>query len=204
MTSLRLHYLQTRGCILSHVTRLFTHHTCVDGIMSLRDRFLSLSVIWHVILFHLISCRVTQAFKFASQPNEIRIYPVGTTHTVPSALGASLKHDHFDEDGRSDQRRRDLFKAVYAPFIGTSALFTSGEFAEAMTTIASDTVADVEMKTFIDPEGLFALKIPKSFFAIRRTNKGDLPDASTGSGRRGSSIFNAGDLAKAEVLAIER
>ncbi len=70
---------------------------------------------------------------------------------------------------------------------------------------ADDTAATaIAMKTFIDPEGLFIINIPQRFFAIRRTNQGDLPNAATGAGRRGSSIFNAGDLAKAEVLAIER
>jgi hypothetical protein len=61
-----------------------------------------------------------------------------------------------------------------------------------------------EMKSFIDPQGLFALMVPKSFYTLRRTQKGDLPDAKTGKGRRGSSIFTAGNMAKAEVIAVER
>jgi hypothetical protein len=61
-----------------------------------------------------------------------------------------------------------------------------------------------EMKSFIDPQGLFALTVPKSFYTLRRTQKGDLPDAKTGKGRRGSSIFTAGNMAKAEVIAVER
>lgn len=60
------------------------------------------------------------------------------------------------------------------------------------------------MKDFIDPQGLFTIRIPKSYFALRRTGKGDLPDPKTGTGRRGSSIFTAGDMQKAEVVAIER
>jgi hypothetical protein len=60
------------------------------------------------------------------------------------------------------------------------------------------------MKKFVDPQGLFEIEIPTNFFAIRRTVKGDLPDAETGTGRRGSSIFTAGDLNKAEVVAVER
>jgi hypothetical protein len=60
------------------------------------------------------------------------------------------------------------------------------------------------MKTFVDPIGLFMINVPKRFFAIRRTVKGDLPDEQTGKGRRGSSIFTAGDMAKAEVIAVER
>ena len=58
------------------------------------------------------------------------------------------------------------------------------------------------MKLFTDE--LFTLNIPKRFFALRRRAKGDLPDEKTGQGRRGSSIFSAGDMAKAEVIAVER
>ena len=60
------------------------------------------------------------------------------------------------------------------------------------------------MKRFVDPKGLFVINVPNRFFAIRRTVKGDLPDEATGKGRRGSSIFTAGDMSKAEVVAIER
>ena len=62
----------------------------------------------------------------------------------------------------------------------------------------------VEMKTFVDPKGLFALNVPKRYFTLRRTEKGDLPDEKTGKGRRGSSIFTAGDMTKAEIVAVER
>eukprot|EP00980_Cylindrotheca_fusiformis_P006857 scaffold1434_cov107-Cylindrotheca_fusiformis.AAC.7 len=62
----------------------------------------------------------------------------------------------------------------------------------------------LEMKEFVDPQGLFSLRVPKTFFTLRRTQKGDLPDAKTGKGRRGSSIFTAGNMAKAEVVAVER
>lgn len=63
---------------------------------------------------------------------------------------------------------------------------------------------ELEMKEFVDPQGLFSLRVPKNFFTLRRTQKGDLPDAKTGKGRRGSSIFTAGNMAKAEVVAVER
>ena len=69
---------------------------------------------------------------------------------------------------------------------------------------ALDVEAPVEMKNFIDPKGLFAITVPNRFYAIRRTVKGDLPNEATGKGRRGSSIFTAGDMAKAEVIAVER
>jgi len=60
----------------------------------------------------------------------------------------------------------------------------------------------VEMKLYTDP--LFTLRIPSRYYTLRRTAKGDLPNAQTGTGRRGSSIFTAGDMSKAEVIAVER
>lgn len=71
---------------------------------------------------------------------------------------------------------------------------------------AADEVAaaPIEMKNFIDPVGYFSITIPKTYFALRRSAKGDLPDAKTGQGRRGSSIFTAGDMGKAIVVAVER
>jgi len=62
----------------------------------------------------------------------------------------------------------------------------------------------VVMKEFVDPLGYFSIRVPKTFFTLRRSAKGDLPDAKTGKGRRGSSIFTAGDMSKAEVVAVER
>jgi hypothetical protein len=157
-------------------------------------------------LFYMIACRDIHAFIMNPQQHGCWMHRFGTTHAVSSSLAVLMHHnshipyDPCSEDCSSDHRRRDLIKLTLTSLIGTAALSSF-----AMTTVASETVsATVEMKTFIDPQGLFALKIPKRFFAIRRTSKGDLPDESTGSGRRGSSIFNAGDLAKAEVLAIER
>jgi len=62
----------------------------------------------------------------------------------------------------------------------------------------------IETKTFVDPLGYFAITVPKNYFTLRRSAKGDLPDSKTGQGRRGSSIFTAGNMAKAEVIAVER
>ena len=75
--------------------------------------------------------------------------------------------------------------------------------AEEEVAIAAE-VPKTEMKDFVDPLGLFSIRVPKNFFTLRRTVKGDLPDDKTGKGRRGSSIFTAGNMAKAEVIAIER
>lgn len=90
--------------------------------------------------------------------------------------------------------RRQWFNTV-----GTSILpllFWESAFAEE-----GGAPTAMEMKSFEDP--LFSLSVPKGFFTLRRTQKGDLPDSKTGSGRRGSSIFTAGNMAKAEVIAVE-
>ena len=77
---------------------------------------------------------------------------------------------------------------------------------ESLPTEASTIVEEVTMKTFVDSANpsLFAINVPQRFFSIRRTSKGDLPDAKTGKGRRGGTIFSSGDMAKAEVIAVER
>jgi len=64
----------------------------------------------------------------------------------------------------------------------------------------------VPMKRFVDTANpsLFVIEIPQRFFSIRRSFKGDLPDAKTGKGRRGGTIFSAGDMSKAEVIGVER
>jgi len=70
----------------------------------------------------------------------------------------------------------------------------------------STVVEEVPMKLFTDTANpsLFAINVPTRFFSIRRTFKYDLPDAKTGKGRRGGTIYSAGDMSKAEVIAVER
>ena len=69
---------------------------------------------------------------------------------------------------------------------------------------AEDTLLPrLDMKEFVDPVGIFYIQVPSSFYTLRRSAKGDLPDGK-GQGRRGSSIFTAGNMAKAEVIAVER
>jgi hypothetical protein len=101
------------------------------------------------------------------------------------------------EDGITVSRR-DWFGSVAA--VG-AVIFAPYQAAFAEEQAA---VAPVVMRDFLDPKGLFSIRIPKSYFALRRTAKGDLPDEKTGQGRRGSSIFTAGDMGKAELIAIER
>jgi len=106
----------------------------------------------------------------------------------------------------STTTRRDLLASSLST---TAIVATTASLLSILSTpsaaIADDTATAVlvEMKTFVDPQGLFVINIPKRFFALRRSAKGDLPDEKTGSGRRGSTIFTAGDMAKAELVSIE-
>ena len=133
-----------------------------------------------------------------------------TTSIIPLSL---LQREHNDDAANDNIKveddkfttRRELFHSVAE--IGTAVLLSSVSLpitAGAAPLSDDVTTTAIAMKTFVDPEGTFIINIPQRFFAIRRTNQGDLPNAATGSGRRGSSIFNAGDLAKAEVVAVER
>lgn len=97
------------------------------------------------------------------------------------------------------------------PAVSRREWLVGGAAAVAFSSMAAPAFADdqvtlpkLEMKDFVDPQGLFSIRVPQSFFTLRRTQKGDLPDAKTGKGRRGSSIFTAGNMAKAEVVAVER
>jgi hypothetical protein len=110
----------------------------------------------------------------------------------------------------SRQRRQPTaLAAVSRRHVLTSALVTlvvptaATAAAETPEAIAPEAIA-IEMKTFVDPLGLFSIRTPQGFFTLRRTAKGDLPDEKTGKGRRGSSIFTAGNMGKAEVISVER
>jgi hypothetical protein len=93
----------------------------------------------------------------------------------------------------TDINRRRLIQSTAAAILSSPTL---------PTLAAETTVEEVPLKTITDD--LFSISLPQRFFAIRRTVKGDLPDAKTGKGRRGGTIFTAGDMSKAEVVAVER
>lgn len=80
----------------------------------------------------------------------------------------------------------------------------SSTLATAATLPARAAEENSNLRDFVDPQGLFTIQVPEDFYTIRRTQKGDLPDEKTGKGRRGSSIFTAGNLKKAIVVAVER
>ena len=128
------------------------------------------------------------------------------TTTITTSCSSTMSHDDIT------QRRGFLSKLTSTVTTMTGTIFMNPFYSNAdgeiptttTTTTTTNRINTIEMKTFIDPKGLFAINVPKRYFAIRRTVKGDLPDEKTGQGRRGSSIFTAGDMAKAEVVAIER
>jgi hypothetical protein len=99
--------------------------------------------------------------------------------------------------------RRQLLHNSLATVVGSFLPSIASRAASAEEEL-STTTSLMEMKSFVDPQGLFSLDVPKDFFTLRRTQKGDLPDAKTGKGRRGSSIFTAGNMAKAEVVSVAR
>eukprot|EP00523_Entomoneis_sp_CCMP467_P006306 CAMPEP_0168734438 /NCGR_PEP_ID=MMETSP0724-20121128/8814_1 /TAXON_ID=265536 /ORGANISM="Amphiprora sp., Strain CCMP467" /LENGTH=322 /DNA_ID=CAMNT_0008781543 /DNA_START=60 /DNA_END=1028 /DNA_ORIENTATION=+ len=114
----------------------------------------------------------------------------------------------------STNNRRHFFQAIASAALSSS--FSHGSTTTTRTAWADDgdsmTVAaaaatpppTTNMKEFFDPYGLFSIQVPEGFYTLRRKAKGDLPDEKTGKGRRGSSIFTAGNMAKAEVVAVER
>mmetsp|Transcript_35897 Transcript_35897/g.83735 ORF Transcript_35897/g.83735 Transcript_35897/m.83735 type:complete len:208 (-) Transcript_35897:8-631(-) len=113
--------------------------------------------------------------------------------------------------GRRGGLSRCAFLTAAASVLTTTAvpfLVRAEEGGTATAAVSAQeavvTANTVEMKTFVDPVGYFSVRVPKIYYAIRRSAKGDLPNASTGQGRRGASIFAAGDMAKAEVVAVER
>ena len=108
----------------------------------------------------------------------------------------------------SSSSRREWMKTTAKSIVAVPSLFALlsdpsrvNAGTDDAATIAATSIA---MKTFVDPQDLFSLRVPSDFFTLRRTVKGDLPDAKTGKGRRGSSIFTGGNMAKAEVVAVER
>lgn len=87
-----------------------------------------------------------------------------------------------------------------------SPIITPVSPAYADVDVSTAVVEEVPMKLFTDTANpsLFSINVPTRFFSIRRTFKYDLPDAKTGKGRRGGTIYSAGDMSKAEVIAVER
>ncbi len=130
-------------------------------------------------------------------------------HAFPITLSWRLSQQHNFYQPESNVKLPSSFNHRQPPTTAIQVTNKTGRKLQQLIVMAillSDPFPpplQVEMKTFLDPMGLFVIQIPKQFFALRRSSQGDLPDAK-GQGRRGSSIFTAGDLAKAEVIAVER
>jgi hypothetical protein len=120
--------------------------------------------------------------------------------TISSDITVSWNiYNYNDNDNNMNKTRRDWLQRCCAGAI-TSITFATiqpkmAEAAVPIDTIMPTTTTIEAMKTFLDPDGLFAVNIPQRFFAIRRK---------VDSRRQESLIFTAGDLAKAELIAIER
>jgi len=123
-----------------------------------------------------------------------------------SSGSTALKSNINDNRDDAMYNRRSLLRHILllsgtTTAAGMASIATSPPPAYAAT---EEDPIPLNMKTFDDPKGLFSIRVPQRFYVLRRSAKGDLPDAKTGNGRRGSSIFTAGDMAKAEVVAVER
>ena len=76
---------------------------------------------------------------------------------------------------------------------------TTVAFVLAPPSISAETAET--MKLVSDQE--FSLNVPTSFYVLKRKDKGDLPDKN-GNGRRGATVFTAGQMKRASVIAVER
>lgn len=135
---------------------------------------------------------------------------ISSSSSSYEALTCLLNQRRNDHDGGeaailSNQRRRVLQST--AALTTLSPFLANGFFSlPAVADDAAEVVVEVPMKSFVDnaKPSLFSINVPQRFFSIRRSAKGDLPDSKTGQGRRGGTIFTSGDMAKAEVIAVER
>ena len=120
--------------------------------------------------------------------------------------------DNVNTKSNTISQRRKFLQSTAAIAV---ASWTSGSIKSPIVTPVSPAYADVDVSTIVEEvpmklftdtanPSLFAINVPTRFFSIRRTFKYDLPDAKTGKGRRGGTIYSAGDMSKAEVIAVER
>jgi hypothetical protein len=158
-------------------------------------RLLTMTVVLSVVVDH----SATAFGLFAAEKTSSRM-------KRPSLLSSSVCDSHERNalnisSSTSSQRRRILQSMAT---ITATPWMPYAWAIDDVTTVTDDIV--VPMKLFIDTANpsLFTINVPQRFFAIRRSSKGDLPDVKTGQGRRGGTIFTAGDMSKAIVVAVER
>ena len=149
-------------------------------------RFLFIVVVVYSLIA--VACHQVAAFGFP-EPKQLKDNTINTSNTI-------------------SQRR----KFIQSTAAITAAITTGGGIITHVSPVYADVdvstavVEEVPMKLFTDTAtpSLFEINVPTRFFSIRRTFKYDLPDAKTGKGRRGGTIYSAGDMSKAEVIAVER
>lgn len=140
----------------------------------------------------------------------MKINPIKRTIIIPTLLLLQCYYCHALNLSNNNSNRRSFLQKFGSASTGIITAVTVTVTTPPSVYAADDDVTTIEapivvpMKTFVDPKGLFVVNVPKRFFTLRRTEKGDLPDEKTGKGRRGSSIFTAGDMTKAEIVAVER
>ncbi|KAL3779982.1 hypothetical protein HJC23_007081 [Cyclotella cryptica] len=120
-----------------------------------------------------------------------------------AATAFNASPPHFPPTKKcADNQRRHLLQSTAAALVLLVLRPPPSIASEPLVAPQNAPVEEVTMKPFVDK--LFTIQVPSRFFAIRRSAKGDLPDVKTGKGRRGGTIFTAGDMGKAEVIAVER
>ncbi len=157
-----------------------------------------------------IICRAAQSSKKANDNNNTSNN--GIQYEEKDSRRTILRHGLVAAFG---SLTGPLFLQCTAQKVDTSGTTASSFLSVAHAAAITDAAGGIDVssiqqqqqqkvKEFVDPQGFFTISIPSDFYAIRRTVKGDLPDAKSGKGRRGASIFTAGNMAKAEVISIER
>jgi len=100
--------------------------------------------------------------------------------------------------------RRAAVKSTLAPLLLPLTSTPAALVLTSTPALAEGPPAPLTMTNYVDKEeGEFALRVPTKFYILRRKDKGDLPDKN-GNGRRGATIFTAGNMASASVIAVER
>lgn len=153
-----------------------------------------------------VAATINRSQAFAP-PRTSSIAIEGRIKSYETCLLNQIRNDDDVEAILCNQRRRLLQSILQSTASLTLAGFSSlPAFADESAEAVAAPQVVVPMKTFVDNANpsLFSLDVPQRFFSIRRSAKGDLPDAKTGQGRRGGTIYTAGDMAKAEVIAVER
>lgn len=139
------------------------------------------------------------------QRHRLAIAGAASPATTTTSLAAATSSSRRDFARGTLACITSFLLPVSLPTIAPAAFAAENDVtAAAAAAAAAPGAPPVDMKLFVDPKGLFSIIVPSRFFKLRRTDKGDLPDEKTGKGRRGSSIFTAGDLGKAEIIAVER